>query len=77
MARLFKPGDLVRVTRPSHSPVEEEHLGLFIETSETLIGRAGDPTSSFLVTRVVMIDGQLMRFNSPYWQFDVVSKVEP
>ena len=68
-----KAGDLVRVRRPEHSPVSEEHIGLFIETRETLIGAAEDPTASFLVTRTVLVDGKLMSFNAPYWQFEVVS----
>ena len=69
-----KPGDLVRVRRPEHSPISEEHFGLFIETRETMIGAADDPTASFLVTRSVLVGGQLIQFNSPYWQFEVVSK---
>jgi len=68
-----KAGDLVRVRRPEHSPVSEEHIGLFIETQETLIGAADDPTAAFLVTRTVLVGGVLMKFNSPYWQFEVVS----
>ena len=72
-----KPGDLVRVRRPEHSQAPEEHFGLFIETRETMIGAADDPTASFLVTRSVLVNGQLMQFNSPYWQFEVVSSARP
>ena len=77
MQKRAKPGDLVRVRRPEHSPASEEHIGLFIETRETMIGAADDPTSSFLVTRSVLVEGRVMQFNSPYWQFEVVSSVGP
>jgi hypothetical protein len=73
-AKRVKPGDLVRVRRPEHSPISEEHIGLFIETRETMIGAADDPTASFLVTRSVLVCGKLMEFNSPYWKFEVVSR---
>jgi hypothetical protein len=72
----INPGDLVRVRRPTGGPIMEEHIGLYIKTDETLIGRPEDPGSSILITKVVMVGGKLMRFNSPYWQFDIVSTSE-
>ena len=67
------PGDLIRVTRPSDSPINESHLGIFIKTDTTKIGEPGSPGSSLLITQVVMAAGQIMRFNFPYWKFEVVS----